>query len=343
MLVNQAQNAARDRRARRRGAGTPTRASSRTRPSPRPMARSRSASAASGNGRGSGRRSGCRRLATEARFATNGDRVEHRDELIPILADRFATEHQRDVARRASTRPGSPPARSSTCPRRSPRPRPTALGMRVPLEHPALGRVDQVGLPFELPGTPASIRTAAAHSSASTPTRSSPRPATRPLDDRRGYGPPGSSDGRLGVRPAEAPARRAQRDDDDPGATPQIVRAASRSGPIPSSGTARAISARPGREPRVGRRHASSRATARRARDADRRRAERRARRTDPRNVIDAVAPAPPAQSSSATWTQASADLRRRSSSVEYRQHASTPSPIASPRTIARRDELRRR
>ena len=31
--------------------------------------------------------------------------------------------------------------------------------MRVPLEHPVLGRVDQVGLPFELDGTPASIRT----------------------------------------------------------------------------------------------------------------------------------------------------------------------------------------
>ena len=31
--------------------------------------------------------------------------------------------------------------------------------MRVPLEHPRLGRVDQVGLPFELGVTPASIRT----------------------------------------------------------------------------------------------------------------------------------------------------------------------------------------
>ena len=29
----------------------------------------------------------------------------------------------------------------------------------MPLEHPALGRVDQVGIPFELSETPASIRT----------------------------------------------------------------------------------------------------------------------------------------------------------------------------------------
>src|SRR4029079_13466862 len=29
-------------------------------------------------------------LAADARFATNGDRVDHRDALIPILADRFA-------------------------------------------------------------------------------------------------------------------------------------------------------------------------------------------------------------------------------------------------------------
>jgi crotonobetainyl-CoA:carnitine CoA-transferase CaiB-like acyl-CoA transferase len=34
-----------------------------------------------------------------------------------------------------------------------------ALGARVPLEHPAIGPVDQVGIPFELSATPASIRT----------------------------------------------------------------------------------------------------------------------------------------------------------------------------------------
>ena len=38
-------------------------------------------------------------------------------------------------------------------------PQAVALGARVPLHHPALGAVDQVGIPFELSGTPASIRT----------------------------------------------------------------------------------------------------------------------------------------------------------------------------------------
>jgi crotonobetainyl-CoA:carnitine CoA-transferase CaiB-like acyl-CoA transferase len=97
-------------------------------------------------------------LATEARFATNGDRVEHREALIPILAARFATETSRSWLDRLDTAgiPAGPildlPAAFST-------PQAEALGMRVPLEHPQLGRVDQVGLPFELAATPASIRT----------------------------------------------------------------------------------------------------------------------------------------------------------------------------------------
>jgi crotonobetainyl-CoA:carnitine CoA-transferase CaiB-like acyl-CoA transferase len=37
-------------------------------------------------------------------------------------------------------------------------PQAQALGSRVRLDHPALGPVDQVGIPFELSGTPASIR-----------------------------------------------------------------------------------------------------------------------------------------------------------------------------------------
>ena len=97
-------------------------------------------------------------LATEARFATNGDRVEQRDELIPILAERFATGSTEDWLARLDEAgiPAGPildlPAALST-------PQASALGIRVPLEHPALGRVDQVGVPFELEATPASIRT----------------------------------------------------------------------------------------------------------------------------------------------------------------------------------------
>jgi glutaryl-CoA transferase len=96
-------------------------------------------------------------LATDARFATNGDRVEHRDELIPILAERFASRPSAAWldALDAAGIPAGPildlPAALSS-------PQAEALGARVPLQHPELGAVDQVGLPFELGATPASIR-----------------------------------------------------------------------------------------------------------------------------------------------------------------------------------------
>ena len=97
-------------------------------------------------------------LATEARFATNGDRVERRDELIPILAERFATETTSTWLERLDAA-GIPAGPILDLPAAFSSPQAQALGMRVPLEHPALGAVDQVGLPFELAGTPGSIRT----------------------------------------------------------------------------------------------------------------------------------------------------------------------------------------
>jgi crotonobetainyl-CoA:carnitine CoA-transferase CaiB-like acyl-CoA transferase len=97
-------------------------------------------------------------LATEARFATNGDRVDHRDELIPILAERFATDTSEGWLARLEDA-GIPAGPILDLPSAFSSAQATALGMRVPLEHPSLGRVDQVGLPFELAGTPASIRT----------------------------------------------------------------------------------------------------------------------------------------------------------------------------------------
>jgi Predicted acyl-CoA transferases/carnitine dehydratase len=97
-------------------------------------------------------------LATDVRFATNGDRVEHRDALIPILAARFALEPSATWLDRLDEAeiPAGPildlPAAFAS-------PQAIALGARVPLEHPKLGGVDQVGIPFELEETPASIRT----------------------------------------------------------------------------------------------------------------------------------------------------------------------------------------
>jgi crotonobetainyl-CoA:carnitine CoA-transferase CaiB-like acyl-CoA transferase len=97
-------------------------------------------------------------LATEARFATNGDRVEHRDELIPILAERFATEPSSTWLQRLDDA-GIPAGPILDLPAAFASPQAAAVGARVPLEHPTLGRVDQVGIPFELSSTPASIRT----------------------------------------------------------------------------------------------------------------------------------------------------------------------------------------
>jgi crotonobetainyl-CoA:carnitine CoA-transferase CaiB-like acyl-CoA transferase len=101
---------------------------------------------------------GAPELATDTRFATNGDRVTNRDELRPLLAKRLAagpTEAWLDRLDRAGIPAGPildvPAAFASTGAR--------ARHMRVPMLHPLLGAVDQVGLPFEFVRTPASIRT----------------------------------------------------------------------------------------------------------------------------------------------------------------------------------------
>ena len=96
-------------------------------------------------------------LATDARFATNGDRVERRDDLIPILAERFATAASATWLARLGEA-GIPAGPILDVAEAFASPQAAALGSRVPLEHPSLGRVDQVGIPFELAGTPATIR-----------------------------------------------------------------------------------------------------------------------------------------------------------------------------------------
>jgi crotonobetainyl-CoA:carnitine CoA-transferase CaiB-like acyl-CoA transferase len=96
-------------------------------------------------------------LADDPRFATNGDRVANRGELIPTLAGRFAERPSADwlAALDAAEIPAGPihdvaAAFAS----------PWAAGRTVALDHPALGRITQVAPPFELSATPAEIRTA---------------------------------------------------------------------------------------------------------------------------------------------------------------------------------------
>jgi crotonobetainyl-CoA:carnitine CoA-transferase CaiB-like acyl-CoA transferase len=97
-------------------------------------------------------------LATDPRFATNGERVVDRATLRPILAARF-------VGRDTSAWLAALDAADIPC---GPindiiaafaSPEALALGMTVEQEHPAWGVIRQVGVPFLLSDTPASIRT----------------------------------------------------------------------------------------------------------------------------------------------------------------------------------------
>jgi crotonobetainyl-CoA:carnitine CoA-transferase CaiB-like acyl-CoA transferase len=98
-------------------------------------------------------------LAADPRFATNGDRVAHRDELRPILAARFATEPttvwlERLVTAEIPCGPiqGVLEALESDQAR--------AREMLVEVDHPIFGALRQVGVPFKLAATPATIRSA---------------------------------------------------------------------------------------------------------------------------------------------------------------------------------------
>lgn len=97
-------------------------------------------------------------LATDPRFATNGDRVEHRGELRPLLAARSATgSTARWIATlEAADVPCGPIQDVRTA---FASPEAEALGMTLEVEHPALGVLRQAGIPLVFEGTPGSIRT----------------------------------------------------------------------------------------------------------------------------------------------------------------------------------------
>ncbi len=98
-------------------------------------------------------------LASAPRFATNAARVADRATLRPILAERFAAEPTSTWLDRldAAEVPCGPindivAAFSS--------PQAHARDMDASVEHPRLGHIRQVGVPFKLAATPATIRTA---------------------------------------------------------------------------------------------------------------------------------------------------------------------------------------
>ncbi|MEP6638778.1 MAG: CoA transferase [Chloroflexota bacterium] len=97
-------------------------------------------------------------LATDPRFASNGDRVERRVELRPILAERFRERATADWLATLETA-GIPAGPINDIVAAFATSEAVALGMTVEQEHPAWGVIRQVGIPFTLSETPASIRT----------------------------------------------------------------------------------------------------------------------------------------------------------------------------------------
>jgi len=98
-------------------------------------------------------------LVKDPRFATNDARVRHRDQLRPIIAELFATAdsvHWLDMLREA----GVPCAPVNDVLAAFDQPQARAREMRVSVDHPALGPIEQIGIPFKLSATPASIRSA---------------------------------------------------------------------------------------------------------------------------------------------------------------------------------------
>jgi crotonobetainyl-CoA:carnitine CoA-transferase CaiB-like acyl-CoA transferase len=98
-------------------------------------------------------------LADDERFATNGARVDNRQVLRPILAERFGSRSSADWlgALDQADIPNGPindilDAFGSA--------QAKARSMRQAVDHSTLGPIDQVGLPFRFSSTPASIRTA---------------------------------------------------------------------------------------------------------------------------------------------------------------------------------------
>lgn len=98
-------------------------------------------------------------LADDPRFATNGDRVEHRAELRSILEERLAQRPTRDwVARLDEAEIPNGPIADVVAAFDSPEAQ--ELAMTAEVEHPALGVLRQVGIPLAFESTPGAVRTA---------------------------------------------------------------------------------------------------------------------------------------------------------------------------------------
>src|SRR2546421_4277499 len=102
---------------------------------------------------------GCAELARDARFATNGKRVENRAELTRLLSDVFRKRSKRDwleilQAAGVPNRPINDVAQVFE------EPQVKARGVRIELEHPAAGKLPLVASPMRFSATPVEYRQA---------------------------------------------------------------------------------------------------------------------------------------------------------------------------------------
>jgi glutaryl-CoA transferase len=96
-------------------------------------------------------------LATDPRFATNADRILHRDELRPILEAVFGAEASAVWLDRLDAAQ-VPCGRINDLAAAYGEPQATARRMVETIEHPTAGPIQLPGIPFKLSETPASVR-----------------------------------------------------------------------------------------------------------------------------------------------------------------------------------------
>jgi crotonobetainyl-CoA:carnitine CoA-transferase CaiB-like acyl-CoA transferase len=97
-------------------------------------------------------------LVDDARFSDNGNRVRHRDELIPLLEARIARMRKADLVRtlRQANVPVGP---INDLQEVFADPVVRHLGLVAEVDHPVAGRVRAPGIPVRLSRTPGSVRT----------------------------------------------------------------------------------------------------------------------------------------------------------------------------------------
>jgi crotonobetainyl-CoA:carnitine CoA-transferase CaiB-like acyl-CoA transferase len=101
-------------------------------------------------------------LAEDARFATNGDRVRHRGDLVPLLNELFGTRPARDWLDLCQSI-GIPAAPINAVDQVFRDPQVQARGLQQSARHPQSGEVPLVGSPLCIPTAPVTVRLAPPH------------------------------------------------------------------------------------------------------------------------------------------------------------------------------------